>query len=339
MKILIYGQPWREGMPASLAHAFRKLGHEVDLFDFTRFLYRKRLGKRWAQILDIALQSQVSCRVNQALTQQIEQDHYDLIVFCNDAHVWPKTLSRATDRCRAVVQWTFDEPFNRKYTKPATLDLFRLYHLILTPREHLIEEYRAKGAGRVHHLRFCFDPEVHYPVLPRETEMSSWAADVTFVGTWSRRREQIVTSLPGVDVKVWGYSWGHATQSTKSVSRLTLMQRTAEGREMSLVLNASKISLNLLTPEQQDRVNVRNLEIPACGGFQLCERTPELQTLFREGIEVACFGSLDEMKEKVDYYLRHDSEREAIAKAAHERLMASRFTYIDRAQEIISLTS
>ena len=105
---------------------------------------------------------------------------------------------------------------------------------------------------------------------------------------------------------------------------------------MSLVLNASKISLNFLTSEQRDRVNVRNLEIPACGGFQLCERTDELHNWFREGREVACFDCVDEMQDKVDYFLRHESEREAVAKAAHQRLAELQCTYLDRAQQMIT---
>jgi spore maturation protein CgeB len=336
MRILIYGQPWRAGMPASLAAAFRGLGHQVELFDFTAFSYFHRIGIRWAHALDRVLSAEVACRINRSLRRCVENNSFNLIVFCSDAHLWPETLSRAASRCPGVVSWKFDEPFNRNYVKPATLDLFRRYAVVFTPREHLIGEYRARGAQCVHHLPFCVDPEVHFPVPPSSDQRNTWGADVVFVGTWSRLREQLVSSLPGADLKVWGYSWRHATRRTKSVPNLKLMRRVATGKDMSLAFNASKIALNVLTPEQRDRVNVRNLEIPACGGFQLCERTAEVQALFREGREVACFGSIDELRDKVAYYLRHAPEREAIARASHERLLQLPSTYADRARQMLA---
>jgi spore maturation protein CgeB len=339
MRVLIYGQPWRAGMPASLAAAFRELRHEVELFDFTAFLYRTRVGSRWAHALDLLLPAEVAYRINRSLRRCIESYRFELIIFCSDTHIWPETLSSAVSRCPKVVSWKFDEPFNIKYVTGTTWELFQRYHIVFTPREHLIEDYRARGAQCVYHLPFCFDPGVHYPVSPSRDEAKTWGADVAFVGTWSRRREQLVSSLPQTDVRVWGYSWGHATRDTKSVPGLKLMRRTAVGREMSLVLNVSRISLNFLTPEQQDRINVRNYEIPACGGFQLCERTEEIQSLFREGKEVACFGSIDELRDKVAYYLRHARESEAIARAAYERLPNLRSTYVDRARQIIAYTT
>jgi spore maturation protein CgeB len=336
MRILIYGQPWREGMPASLAAALRALGHEVDLFDFTAFLYHYRIGARWAHALDLALSAEVAYRINRSLRQRIEGGSITLMIFCSDAHIWPDTLSRAVSKCPMVVSWKFDEPFNRKYATPATLELFRRYSVIFTPRAHLIEEYRARGAQCVHHLPFCVDPGVHYPVSPSSDQRKGWGADVVFVGTWSRRRESLISSLPNTNVNVWGYSWRHATRRTKSVAGLKLMNQVVTGQEMSLVFNASKIALNFLTPEQRDRTNVRNLEIPACGGFQLCERTEEIQALFHEGKEVACFGTIDELKDKVTYYLRHATEREAIARASYERLQRLRSTYADRAQQLLA---
>jgi spore maturation protein CgeB len=113
------------------------------------------------------------------------------------------------------------------------------------------------------------------------------------------------------------------------------MSKPVIGRNMSVALNASKIAINFLTPDQRDRVNVRNLEIPACGAFQLCERSQALLSLFRRGLEVACFSSSEELRDKVYYYLGHDSEREAIARAANARLMQSKSTYKDRALAIL----
>jgi spore maturation protein CgeB len=63
----------------------------------------------------------------------------------------------------------------------------------------------------------------------------------------------------------------------------------------------------------------RTFEIPACGGFMLHERTDEVLNFFEEGAEIACFSDEVELVDKVRYYLTHESEREKMRRAAHER--------------------
>ena len=323
-------------MPASLAHGFRDLGHTVEVFDFTPFTYYGKIKTRWAHALDIVLSGDVVYRVNRALRRRIESQNFDVIFFSSDLQVLPDTLACAAAMCPWVVIWHFDEPFNPRYVTPLTLERFQSYEVVFTPRSHLIPEYRTRGAKRVRYLPFCFDPAVHYPATPSPEEQKTMGAAVTFAGSWSRRRERLVGSLSGVDVRVWGHGWRHATRETRASQGLKLMSKPVIGRDMSVALNASKIAINFLTLDQRDRVNVRNLEIPACGAFQLCERSQALLSLFQEGLEVACFSSSEELRDKIHYYLRHDSEREAMARAAHARLMQSESTYKDRAREILA---
>ena len=51
----------------------------------------------------------------------------------------------------------------------------------------------------------------------------------------------------------------------------------------------------------------------------LHERTAELADHYHEGREVACFGSSDELVEKVRHYLDHEEERFQIAQAGYRR--------------------
>lgn len=166
MRILIYGCGPRESMPVSLATAFSELGHEVETFDFSTFLYRTRLGNKWAYALDLALDAEVASRINRALRRLIAHIRFDLMIFCSDAHLHPDTLTLAACKCKRVVSWKFDEPFHKNYVRPATLDLFQRYHVIFTPRKHLMEQYRERGAQRVIDLPFCVDTGAHFPVTP-----------------------------------------------------------------------------------------------------------------------------------------------------------------------------
>jgi spore maturation protein CgeB len=89
-----------------------------------------------------------------------------------------------------------------------------------------------------------------------------------------------------------------------------------------------------ITPAARDETTTRTYEIPACGGFMLHERSPELQGLFEEDKEVACFASGRELAEKIEYYLAHPEERKAIAAAGHARCVPA-YSYDHRVAQIL----
>jgi len=81
----------------------------------------------------------------------------------------------------------------------------------------------------------------------------------------------------------------------------------------------SKIVLNFIRRQNMTSHNMRTLEVPASKAFLLTERTVEqAEELFSEGESVACFISLDELVEKIDYYLNHNEERDKISKNSWE---------------------
>lgn len=66
----------------------------------------------------------------------------------------------------------------------------------------------------------------------------------------------------------------------------------------------------------------------------LHERTEELRDYFIEGEEVACFSTPEEMADKVEYYLKHENERERLRLAGHRRCVAEN-SLVRRAMRIV----
>jgi spore maturation protein CgeB len=105
--------------------------------------------------------------------------------------------------------------------------------------------------------------------------------------------------------------------------------------KMVEVMESSRINLNILTRENRDTTNIRNYEIPACGAFQLSERSDAILEIFEEEKEIACFRDVKELTAKCSYYLEHESERERIAAGGYRKLMTGGHEIKDRAEQIL----
>ncbi|HBS29417.1 MAG TPA: hypothetical protein DEB06_08200 [Phycisphaerales bacterium] len=92
------------------------------------------------------------------------------------------------------------------------------------------------------------------------------------------------------------------------------------------LLARSRIALgvNQRTREIGDRRGVadsrlRDFEAPMSGAFYLVQSFVDLPVFYRTGSEVEAWSTLEELKEKVRYFLDHDEERASIARAGRAR--------------------
>ena len=83
--------------------------------------------------------------------------------------------------------------------------------------------------------------------------------------------------------------------------------------------------------------NQRLYQLPANGVMQISDCVSHLDRIFKVDDEVVGYRSAEELIEKLHYYLEHDAERQAIARAGYRRTMADyRFgTVTRRAAELI----
>jgi hypothetical protein len=83
-----------------------------------------------------------------------------------------------------------------------------------------------------------------------------------------------------------------------------------------------------------DDINMRCFEVTATGSFLLTEYVPTLHECFEDGVHLVTYKDMDEAIEKAHYYLKHEDEREKIAKAGMEHTLANH-TYKHRAEKIL----
>ena len=83
--------------------------------------------------------------------------------------------------------------------------------------------------------------------------------------------------------------------------------------EMPIIFNKSRINLNITTKAIREGLSLRIFDVLGCGGFLITNYQVELPDLFVPGEDLEVYGSMEELEEKVDYYLEHENERAEIA--------------------------
>jgi len=187
------------------------------------------------------------------------------------------------------------------------------------PSPRLLLQYYVKGLHQP--LAGNLNPKCH---------------ELVFVGHYEPdgRRELLEALLTqNIPLRINGNRWGEVPPAS---SLHAIVGPLIFGPEYSRVLATAKIALALLSTRNRDVYTYRCFEIPACGTFMLAQRTPELQQLFREGVEADYFSNVGELCQKAAYYLSHPVEREQIARRGHLRCLASGHSNLDRARQVLT---
>ena len=327
------------GLMASYRRAFEALDFRVVTFDLEAqrllavrgpALVRKVIHRAMGY-LDLP---SINAKANRALVMTAMEVKPALIVVSCNEPVRPATLAQlriAVPSARLVNIFP-DTLFNLRESLVACLPL---YDLFATHTKVGVDVLRRLGCPSPVYLPLAADPELHHPVVLTPADVREYGCDVVYVGNWRPEREQLIEGLAGVDLSIWGASvWMRARPESVARARYRARELTS-GLDYSKAHCAAKVALNPIDPTNFPGHNMRAFELPACRVFSLVTRTPEIQELFEEGKNIACFDGTDELRDRVKYYLAHPEERERIAAAAYTHVVEGGHTYLDRARSLL----
>ncbi len=193
----------------------------------------------------------------------------------------------------------------------ARRNLARFFDHVFLYHRNYLRYFDEHPAGHVHWHPYACDLQVFRPMgLERDL-------DVAFVGQpmpKATRRAPVLREL--------------AKHYKVNEQRYYLRE------EISGVYARAKIVLNLPI---RDDLNFRTFEAMSCGAMLLTRRVSNGQeVLFEEGRQYAAYADESELFEKVDYYLAHPAEREAIAAAGLAEVQ-QRHRLDQRIEELLKL--
>ncbi len=338
LRILFVGHYYLGSNARSMASALDRCGQIVQVVDPTRFIPMVK-SALWLKAVRRILTPSFAREFNDQVLRDLRSFEPALMVVYKGESLFPSTLEWARQKGILCVNVFPDVSiFTHGPWLPKSLPLYN--HIFTTKSFGSKDLYKHLKLTNVSFLPHGFDPEVNKVMDPAALARPALQSDVSFIGTWSPKKEAylqaVAKTINGNSFKIWGSQWGSATSSTVKPH---IMGQDIMGRVYPVALQSTKIIIALLSEARTgassgDLITSRTFDIPACGGFMLHERTPELLDYYVDGEEVACFGSEQELVEKVRFYLDHPAERERIRLAGHRRCAAE--NSIDaRAQHII----
>lgn len=335
LRILFLGENWYGSCARACCYALRRLGCDVtDIDAQTIFPQLRMKSSRLALRL---IKRHLIREYNQQIVSAAMQFEPDLLLAFKGSYATAHTLRELRRSGIALYNYY---PDRMVFARGTLLeDSIPEYDCIFDTKRFWDGD--ADKRIRVRNSVFIphgYDAEIHRLTRVDARDNRQYGCDVGVIATHVPMKEQVLHELlklrPRLDLHIWGGQWNEYCRSSRV--RECLRGTALTGFSYAKAIRSTRINLGILgvTPEAKDETSTRTYEIPACGGFMLHERSPELLELYKEGEEVACFSSPQELAEKIDYYLVRPEVRDTIAGAGHRRCVPA-YSYDNRMAEIL----
>ncbi|MBM4373486.1 MAG: glycosyltransferase [Deltaproteobacteria bacterium] len=326
-RVLIIGQALADMMMESYQRALSPYYDVkvVDPFSVLANLEKKLFGTHFgaqvnrvaATVSRVALGSEIAPAEARILRAAEEFDP-DLILTDSVEVLRPKLVEALRKTCpHAKLIGQFGDAisnFGRGYVFIADYD--RLFF----KDRYIVDKLRAKlRSTTAFYLPQSCDRSLHRRVELTDADRHRYGCDIALYGNAYLYRAATLTPLLGRDVKVWGGGlprWAnHRTASMFTGHYIA-------GEEKCRAMLAAKIALNPNHYAEIQGTNKRTFELAAVGAFQLTD-TPALADVFDSATEVAQYDTVEDLLDKIDFYLAHPELRTAMAERAHVRAHSS----------------
>lgn len=335
LSVLLVTPAWRGSLGFFCRRALEQMGHQVSVFDYRRqALGEGYAGRGPAGLVRIMRNKVGVALMNRRLRQAVARLGPDLVLVIKGELVQPGTveaLSQGTGA--AVTLWYPDVSlYLAKRSHRRIAQSMAYYHATFLCDPANLPETLGPAIRRKEFLTFACDPEFHHQVPLTDEERARYGSRICFVGSSygsGSPRDSTLAALSNYPLALWGNGWERVPWPKEGAPTL---RGPACADHMLKVYSSSEIALNLSFARY---LNFRNFEVPACGPLLVTEDVPQLARFFRPGKEVVAFQDVSDLRQKLDYYLAHPDQAEAIASRGRQRAHAEH-TFVHRMTELLN---
>jgi len=307
--------------------AFEKMGYECLTFNNrSGLVYSNDFIKRLVRLPQLRFIKDITLRnTNRRLVRKVKKYKPWLVFSVKAENIQSETIKEI--RNSGVITTLFFIDFMDhweliKRIAPVYDYFFSQDHVIL---KRLREELGLRNAFYMAHSA---EP-MSDPFTNRENKY-----DISFIGQYNSQqypnREKYLQSISNFDLNIWG------TKGWAKTPLAGLYHGHSVGDQRYDIYGHSKIVLDInwdLMPVEG--LSNRPFEVAGCGAMFMTDHVREdIKRAYRAGEEVVLFKDEHELREKIQYYLKHDTEREKIARAGYSRTVAEH-TYYNRIKQLI----
>ncbi len=312
------------------------MGNEIIYFDYMD------IYKKWGK-----------ARMNNFLLEVFQSEKPELMfVFLFENELDPKIITRISKSKNVITMnwfaddhWRFDN--YSRYWAPH-------FNWVVTTDFEAVPKYKAMGYNNVILSQWACN---HF--LYRKLNLEQ-KYDVSFIGQAYGNRRSIIEAIrkTGVDVLTRGHGWDSGRASQKEMieifnqSKINLNLSNASVKSISgwmgyvdrfalytpgvkRIWRKMRSLINFGSPKGEAiyQIKGRNFEVPGCGGFFLTDYVKGLDNYYSLDKDIVCYKSINELTDKIHYYLQNDNLRKKIAFSGWKKTLDSH-TYVHRFNDI-----
>lgn len=346
MKILVAGLDWHGKLVDYWTRALRDLGQEVRIF------HTNRIGGHWEFLHHrMPYVPGVKRRVTELWEAQANRVFLSVckewkpdVVLAGLTNGW--CLTRETlESVRRVtssrlVGW-LAEDISRF---PVVSEGLAEYDALFVSDLGFAPFARALARGPVEVLPGACEPSIYRPVPLDEAARAAWGCEVLFIGAAYHTdgggvlRATHLAALAEHRLAIYGDAgWREHLRRFPSL-RPHVRVRILSSEETNLAYNAAGVVLNIHHPQSRQGSTCKTYEAACAGAAVLADHKPGLAEHFRLGEELDTYQTIDELRDKVRFYLTHEDARRRLGERGRARVLREH-TYAHRMAQVLRVLS
>ncbi len=247
-------------------------------------------------------------RVDKVLVEQIKRYHPDVVLLLSMKYLDAENVRLAHEAAPNALFASRDgDPFPEKNLN--RIAVAKETDIVMTTSSgRFLRVYRDAGVPQCAFIPNMCDPDIQH----RYNVEQKWNADAIFTGKAEHREHE------------------HNNERYNLIRRLNQMPNAriygafgipkVEGIDYFYAICGAKMGLSInIVNDVRLYHSDRLINYVSCGTFTLAKRVPDSDLLFEDGVHLKYFDTVDEFFELADWYLKHEAEREQIARAGMQR--------------------